>query len=174
MNGLSSTSSSAKWLSSSSSSMNVRYCPINTVPSIAQRYLGSPTHPIRPKIVHMWKTRDKNTLWWRVSVAPLKNAKRVVRSWCARRARLAFQEALRNQGYDDLGIPLKDSPTPRKHNLTGSLELTLRPGCINRDFKVVQRDAHYLLRNVLQQRSADFENRAKEVARHPRLWKDKA
>ncbi|KAJ5560377.1 hypothetical protein N7513_002776 [Penicillium frequentans] len=154
-----------KWLTTSSLGMNLRYCPQNIIPSIAQRYLGSPTHPIRPKIAHMWANRDPNTLWWRVSVAPIGHMKRVVRSWCARRTRIAFQQALRNQGYDELGVPLQDFPTPRKHNLTGSLELVLRPACVDLDFKIVQRDADNLLQKMLKQRSALFERTAKKPAR---------
>lgn len=154
-----------KWLTTSSVGMNLRYCPQNIIPSIAQRYLGSPTHPIRPKIAHMWANRDPNTLWWRVSVAPIGHMKRVVRSWCARRTRIAFQEALRNQGYDELGVPLQDFATPRKHNLTGSLELVLRPACIDLDFKIVQRDADNLLQKMLKQRAMHFERTAKKTAR---------
>ncbi|KAJ6095306.1 hypothetical protein N7486_006052 [Penicillium sp. IBT 16267x] len=154
-----------KWLNTSSAGMTLRYCPQNIIPPIAQRYLGSPTHPIRPKIAHMWETRDPNTLWWRVSVAPIGHLKRVVRSWCARRTRIAFQQALRNQGYDELGVPLQDFPTPQKHNLTGSLELVLRPACVNLDFKVVQSDADNLLRKMLKQRSMHFERTAQKTAK---------
>ncbi|KAJ5919242.1 hypothetical protein N7466_010185 [Penicillium verhagenii] len=154
-----------KWLSSSSTGMNIRYSPKHIIPPIAQRYLGSPTHPIRPKIDHMWATRDTNTLWWRVSVAPIGHLRRVVRSWCARRTRIAFEQALSNQGYNNLGIPLQDSSTPQKHNLTGSLELVLRPSCVNLDFKVVQKDADSLLRNILKQRSMHFEHTAQKIAK---------
>ncbi|KAJ5719995.1 hypothetical protein N7493_006873 [Penicillium malachiteum] len=157
-----------KWLASStfSSSLLLRYCPQNVIPPVAQRYLGSPFHPIRPKIAHMHATRDPNTLWWRASVAPIGDLKRVVRSWCARKARLALQQALRNHGFDDLGRPLSDFPVPQKYNLTGSLEVIVRPNGVGQSFETFRDDADHLLGHILRLRSAHLERASKNPAKN--------
>ena len=151
-----------KWLNSTSpSGLLLRYCPQNTIPPIAQRYLASPVHPIRPKISHIYANRDQNTLWWRVSVSPLGDFKRVVRSWSARRGRIAVRQALKNQGYDELGKPLPDSPIPRDHPFTGSLELSMRPSSLNKPLEVIQTETDRLLAHILKLRGAHFEHAAK-------------
>lgn len=151
-----------KWLNSTSpSGLLLRYCPENTIPPIAQRYLASPVHPIRPKISHICANRDPNTLWWRVSVSPLGDFKRVVRSWSARRGRMAFRQALKNQGYDELGKPLPDSPISREYPFTGSMELSMRPSSLNKPLEVIQKETDRLLAHILKMRGAHFEHAAK-------------
>lgn len=136
----------------SSSNLLFRYSPEPVIPPVAQRYLGSPVHPIHPKIAYMYEHRDPTTLWWRVSVSHLNQFKRTIRSWCARRARIAFQEALRRQGYDKLGRPLSPPISMEKQPFLGSLEVTIRPSCVHQSFEAVQKDADFLLQGILKQR----------------------
>lgn len=136
----------------SSSNLLFRYASEPVIPPVAQRYLGSPVHPIRPKIAYLYEHRDPNTLWWRVSVSHLNQFKRTIRSWCARRARIAFQEALKRQGFDKLGRPLSLSSSIGKQALLGSLDITIRPACVNQSFEAVQKDADFLLQGILKQR----------------------
>ncbi|KAJ5092558.1 hypothetical protein NUU61_007428 [Penicillium alfredii] len=139
-------------LVASSKNLLLRYWNRPIMPPVASRYLGSPLHPIRPKISHIYASRDRDTLWWRVSIAPLQSLKRVVRSWCGRRVRLAFRQALHQQGFDELGraIPSEFSP---KEDLTGSLEITIRTPCVQASFETVQKDANHLLENILAQQA---------------------
>ncbi|KAJ5166171.1 uncharacterized protein N7482_004952 [Penicillium canariense] len=151
-------------LVSSSSNLLFRYTAEPVIPPVAQRYLGSPVHPIRPKIAHMYENRDPDTLWWRVSVSHLNQFKRTIRSWSARRARIAFQGALKQQGFDKLGHPLSLPPSTKKQALLGSLDITIRPACVYQSFEVVQKDADCLLRNILKQRERHLE-RAKNKSK---------
>lgn len=141
-------------LTASSSTLSLLYSSKHVIPPVAARYMGSPTHPIAPKITHSWMTRDRNSLWWRVSVSHITQLKRVIRSWCARRARLAFEQALKDKGFDHLGTPLPSSALlPPQDALTGSLDLIVRPSLAKQSFKTVQQDAHSVLESILKQRA---------------------
>ncbi|CAG8018735.1 unnamed protein product [Penicillium salamii] len=130
----------------------VRYWTKNNIPPVAARYLGAPIHPIRPKIVHMLAHRDKNTLWWRVSVNKLLPYKRVVRSWCARRVRIAFEEALRQQGLDRLGKRIPESSAQK--NLTGSMEIYIQVPCVVQSFEDIRKDANKVMAELMAHQSA--------------------
>jgi hypothetical protein len=126
----------------------VRYWARHNVPPIASRYIGTPFHPIRPKILHMCAHRSKDTLWWRVSVGQINANKRVVRSWCARRVRTAFEQAFKQQGLDTLGQPLSSSSL-RKSNLTGSMEVYIQSPCISLSFEEIQKDANQIMAELM-------------------------
>lgn len=148
-----------------STNLLLRYHAKPIIPPVARRYLGSPVHPLRPKIAHMYEHRDPNTLWWRVSVSQLTPFKRVVRSWCARRARAAFKQALKQQGLDRSGRPLSSNPS--KQALTGSLDVIVRPASISQSFETVQRDAHDLLEGMLKQLAMQQNVVAEKSAKTP-------
>jgi hypothetical protein len=136
----------------STNSMVLRYWSKCNTPPVAARYLNSPTHPIRPKIVDLCAHRERKTLWWRVSVSQIQQSKRVVRSWCGRRVRIAFEQALKQQGLDKLGKPLvSESPTGKK--LTGTIEIYIQPPCVTQDFEGIQKDAQHLLSLLLNHES---------------------
>lgn len=146
-------------LAASSTTLLLRYSQKALIPRVAGRYLRSPVHPLRPKIAHMYENRDPNTLWLAVTVSQIGDFKRVVRSWCARRTRLAFQNALKQQGFDRLGAPLDQNA--QEQRLTGSLEIIVRPLCVKKDFATVQQDAHQLLESLLSQRKMHLERAAR-------------
>lgn len=133
----------------STGSLVVRYWPKCNTPPVAARYLNASSHPIRPKIIHLCGHRDKDTLWWRVSVTQLQQSKRVVRSWAARRVRIAFEQALRQQGLDKLGKSLNSDSSLQKNNLKGTMEVYIQKECIAQDFEAVQKDATNLLSSLL-------------------------
>lgn len=64
--------------------------------------------------------RDKNTLWWNVYTPNNIAQKRVVRSWCNRRLRNAFKEALAARGFDKEGRSIE---WPGIQNLRGSVDM---------------------------------------------------
>lgn len=140
-----------------SKNMLLRYSPKNHIPPVAARYLAAPLHPIYPKISHMWAQRDRSILWWRVNTQQLRPFKRVVRSWCARRARIAFQEALHTRGLDKLGRPISSEASNQTQGLKGSLEVILRPETRDLSFESLQQDALGHLDSVLQ-KNADTRN----------------
>lgn len=154
-------------LAASSSNLLLRYNNKPIISPIASRYLLSPVHPIHPKIAHLYEHRDRDTLWWRVSVSQLTHLKRVVRSWCARRARIAFEQALKQQGFDRLGIPIAGHECAQKERLTGSLDIIIRPPCIKQSFETVQQDTHRLLEKILSQRAMHFDRAAKKSEDSP-------
>lgn len=138
-----------------SRNMLLLYNPENQISPIAARYLAIPFHPIQPKIAHMWANRDRNALWWRVNTSQLQPFKRVVRSWCARRARIAFQEALQKRGLDALGRPLPSKASKQAQALTGSLEICLHQDTRDCSFSSLQNDVLRSLDKVLKNQASN-------------------
>ncbi|KAJ5825277.1 hypothetical protein N7474_002415 [Penicillium riverlandense] len=134
-----------------SKNLVMRYNAQHIIPAIAKRYLSSPFHPIRPKIAHMYAHRDRNTLWWQVSIVQLLEYKGVVRSWSRRRARTAFRNALRKQGFDPDGKRTAEGLLRYERDLTGSLDIHPRPQSVLSSFEDVQRDADSLVERILRQ-----------------------
>jgi hypothetical protein len=113
---------------------------------IAARYTTAEMHPLRPKILHMYANRDPNTLWWRV-IANNWPLKRVVRSWSARRARAAFQEALRLRGFQPDGRPLtvgenegKSGIPTQRVGLKGTADIHINMRSIKEKDSAVQKE----------------------------------
>jgi hypothetical protein len=131
--------------------LTMRYYAHHVIPTIAKRYLSSPFHPIRPKIAHMYAHRDRNTLWWQVSIQQLLEYKGVVRSWSRRRTRTAFRNALRKQGFDPMGKRTAEGMLRYECDLTGSIDIHPRPQSITSNFEDIQRDADSLLARILKQ-----------------------
>ncbi|KAJ5787805.1 hypothetical protein N7457_002795 [Penicillium paradoxum] len=127
----------------------VRYWPKCNTPPVAARYLNASSHPIRPKIIHLCGHRDKETLWWRVSVTQLQQSKRVIRSWAARRVRIAFEQALKQQGLDKLGKALVSDPPLQQNDLKGTMEVYIQKPCIAQDFEAIQKDASHSISSLL-------------------------
>lgn len=134
----------------------MRYNPETVIPPVANRYILSETHPIRPKIQHLYANRDPNTLWWRVNPQPLQSFKRVVRSWGTRRARLAFRQALAAQGFDAEGRRLVSETSgpvamrPPNYGLKGSLEIAVLPQSLKVGYDAVRKEMDYLVRTLLR------------------------
>lgn len=136
------------------SNFGYRYWAKHKTPPIAGRYANFAIHPIRPKILHMIAHRDPDALWWNVSTNNLQSYKRVVRSWCARRVRFAFKEALKEQGLDILGKRISESsscPT----NLTGNMEVFLEEACITQSFADIQNDANDIISQLVAHKSTE-------------------
>jgi len=156
---------------------SIRYDPRALVPPVAKRYLGAPFHPIRPKVAHMYDTRDQNTLWWRVAIYPLQQYRRVVRSWSARRTRLAFEQALEARGFDREGRRVMDNArdTGKKKtsgNLTGSFEILVREATIKEQYPTIQKEMSLALDALLrakrqQNRASGDPNKRKKRERVP-------
>ncbi|KAF9884772.1 hypothetical protein FE257_001262 [Aspergillus nanangensis] len=165
----------------STKQFTLRYVPKHVIPPVAARYLGSPVHPIRPKIFHMYATRDRNTLWWRVSVKPIQGFRRVVRSWCARRARLAFRQALKDRGFDAEGRRMRSESsgeggsTPERNDdyIHGSLEIVVQPQSVQEDMTVVQTDMHHLVDVLIEKTKAPLKNDDNQKNNNPRKKKTK-
>lgn len=141
----------------------LRYSSKISIPPVANRYLGAPNHPLRPKIAHMYAHRDRNTLWWRVGKGPLQSYNGVVRSWCARRTRLAFEQALAARGFDQEGRKIMNhagndgmttttaAETGLDRGLVGSVEIAILPACIRSRFSTMQEEMGSILDTLLQQ-----------------------
>ena len=141
----------------STKSLVLRYTPKDAIPTVGLRYLNIPLHPLRPKIAHMYEHRDRNTLWWRVSVHPLMQFRRVVRSWSARRARFAFKQALKERGFDGEGRKILDNgqgtdttTVGTSESLTGSCEIIVREQCIKEEYPQIQEEMSSLVDTLLQ------------------------
>ncbi|PLB49223.1 hypothetical protein P170DRAFT_436839 [Aspergillus steynii IBT 23096] len=136
----------------------IKYNPRTQIPPVAARYLGSPANPIHPKIAHMYATRDRTELWWRVSAQHLMAYKRVVRNLCLRHIRFAFRQALKDRGFDANGkriAPATPSPEGQKlpgdAPLTGTVEIVINPRMPREDFSNLQSDMNQTVDNLLRQ-----------------------
>lgn len=171
-----------KYLTAQGKFCILRYSAKPLIPPVAKRYLDTPTHPLRPKIQHMYDNRDPGTLWWRVSLHQLGQHKRVVRSWGARRARVAFRETLKQHGFDEAGKRLEpgttrygcmDSPSG---GLKGSLEVVVRLESLDEPFAEVQSDMHSIFDQLVDKARVLGPQRIitpATLARKPGLWKPK-
>ena len=148
----------------------LKYSPKLANPPVAHRYLEAPNHPLRPKIAHMYAHRDTDTLWWRIGKQKLQPFRGVVRSWCARRARIAFRQALAARGFDREGRKIQSHARGEdttaataglvlERGLVGSVEIVLLPPCMKEKFPTVQEQMASMLDTLIQ-----------EIARSPKRF----
>ncbi|KAL2842203.1 hypothetical protein BJY01DRAFT_216695 [Aspergillus pseudoustus] len=142
------------------------------IPSVAARYLSASNHPIRPKIQWLTESRERNTLWWKVSAVELVNYTRVVRSWHARRAHAAFVDELKARGFDAKGRKLasdtQGSALTEKigDHLKGTAVIHVRPGSIWGDYSSMRQEMKSVMDSLLkQQRSIQHHPHAKTDSR---------
>ncbi|KAL4805844.1 hypothetical protein BDV18DRAFT_139983 [Aspergillus unguis] len=138
-----------------------RFSQKQVVSPIATRYFGAQSNPITPKISHLCRTRDRNTLWWRVSLREMLQHKRVVRSWCARRVRYAFGQELEARGFDKHGrrLKLEDAPKPATNlgfsgNITGSLNLEIGSDCISGTMAALRKEVKVLMDFLIREQQS--------------------
>lgn len=133
---------------------HARFNPLNTMPSIASRYAKMALHPLRPKIMHMYTTREKGILWWSVLHGELTPEKRIVRSVLARKMRRSFEEALKRKGFDKDGRSLefdgkkvddKEKAPAGAKGLVGTLEIVLQKPILEVDQHEVERQSGLLI-----------------------------
>lgn len=132
-----------------------RFTPKSTVSYIAHRYISAFASPVRPKIQHLCDSRDRNTLWWRVSVGDINGQKRVVRSWCARRLRSAFIQELAARGFDKDGRRLNsDVDCGFPGNMTGTLYLEVSPACMRGAWPALREEVKVTMAALIQEQQA--------------------
>jgi hypothetical protein len=143
----------------------LRYYPKGIMTPVAARYAGVETHPLRPKILHMYANRDPNTLWWKVSVNHLP-LKKVVRSWAARRVRSAFREALKERGFDHEGrcIVQEGSSSSQTAGLKGTADIIVNQCSIREESAAVQEEMASLVDTLV--RVAQGQSCEKDFVRH--------
>ncbi|KAI9370670.1 hypothetical protein BJX61DRAFT_514747 [Aspergillus egyptiacus] len=143
-------------------------------PPYAQRYLSNWAHAIRPKIKHLCDTRDRNTLWWMVSVHPVLDHKSTVQNWCARRTRMAFRQELKERGYDAEGRRLENraqaSATPSEHhgNLLGNVKIQTKRQCLDADYAVIRAEMKTLV-DALIFHQKEFSRQQEEATKRSQL-----
>ncbi|PGH11397.1 hypothetical protein AJ79_04898 [Helicocarpus griseus UAMH5409] len=113
----------------------VHYTPLQVPTAWARKCFDNSTSRLtilRPKLEHMWANREMGTLWWSIPKhSDITVERKVIRSWCARRARNALRQALRERGYDGVGRRIGGGDGDGKdarglEGLRGSLELWVR------------------------------------------------
>ncbi|KAL3449301.1 hypothetical protein BJX65DRAFT_273238 [Aspergillus insuetus] len=128
----------------------------NTPSKIALRYMSREHCPIRPKVQWLSETRDKDTLWWRVSTTEIVDLGRVVRSWHSRRARKAFQEELKARGFDSKGRQLPSgaqglATAEQFHgNMKGTVSLQLRRLCLQGNLTTMRQEVKTLVAKLVK------------------------
>lgn len=108
----------------------------------ARIILDDATHILQQATRERVVQRDKNTLWWSITANNLAE-KKVVRSWCCRRARGALVEALEGKGYDREG---RVQPSVGDGaSLSGSLQLVATDQLITVKFSELQKEAGFVV-----------------------------
>ncbi|KAH8431583.1 uncharacterized protein LDX57_009242 [Aspergillus melleus] len=138
----------------------LRYSPNHITPPVAGRYLSSQFNCLQPKIAHMYKNRDRSVLWWMVSAHNLVSHKRVVRTWLARRMRAAFQQALKEHGFNSQGKRLAPPPLRRQGgrdfgDLTGTVEISINPRSLREDLSQLDKSMAVTLGTILRHRQEE-------------------
>ncbi|KAL5341466.1 hypothetical protein BJX70DRAFT_358859 [Aspergillus crustosus] len=135
----------------------LQFSPDHITPPYAFRYLLQQTVPVRPKIEYMCENRDRNALWWRVSMKEIVPFKRVVRSWLARRVRRAFEEELKERDYDAQGSRLNSdshnstAAASTAGHLRGSVTLTIHPDCLKAKYPTIRESVKPLIDLLVQE-----------------------
>ena len=124
--------------------------PKNVLPPVAARYIGIINyHPIVPKLQHVYRNREKGTLWWSVSPAKMTGHKKVIRSWCSRRIRHAFCDALRERGFDRDGrvVVLDESGVVvgKEKGLQGTLDIRMNADLLEATYADIAEQAGFLV-----------------------------
>ncbi|RMJ22382.1 hypothetical protein PHISP_06746 [Aspergillus sp. HF37] len=128
----------------------LRYVPMFSVPPTGKRYMGVPLHPLWHKITHNYETCDNSLLLWYVNGLKAGSFKHAPRSWCTRRTRAAFQNALKERGFDRMGRRIPNTQeTRQKGDLRGTVTITMNEQCMGQDFGTVQKDVSGLLDSLL-------------------------
>lgn len=110
-------------------------------PAFASRLiLDNPSHVLHLATRRRLALRDMETLWWNVTSNTL-SEKKVVRSWCSRRLRVAFAEALEVKGFDREGRAWARQNGSTVACLRGSLELLGTEDIVTAKFTEVQEQA---------------------------------
>ncbi|CRG86179.1 hypothetical protein PISL3812_03182 [Talaromyces islandicus] len=120
----------------------------------AAQHTGSQPHPLKPKIQHLYRDRDRNTLWWR-AVSHHLPLKKVVRTTVAKRVRKIFTEVLFQQGYDPVGRPLALENLPeqipvRHQPIRGSIEILVSKSAVTQEPQAMRLELTRLLSRTLR------------------------
>lgn len=138
-------------------------------------YIASdPQHPLCILQRRELKARKREGLWWHVTTGVELSRSSVVRSWCRRRLRNAFAEALKKNGFDEYGRLVNPQLFVRDRSqvahaiqsntnlsLTGSLRLHILPPLIASKYPLVCKEADGIIDILLD----GFENKLRSV--HP-------
>ncbi|KAG5293183.1 hypothetical protein I7I50_03505 [Histoplasma capsulatum G186AR] len=141
----------------------VRYTPENT-PTLRAKRFSNDSHinlyALRPKIEYMWAMREKGCLWWSASThGDITSERSVIRSWCARRVRTAFRDALKERGYDKTGRRIQaikqheqqiqdGRPLSQLEALKGTLEINFRLAVKAAEYTDIVREAGILIDGI--------------------------
>jgi len=112
-------------------------------------HMHMPMHPLYQLFQRRWETRTES-LWWSAIAHKTLENKRVVRSWAARRLRLAFVGALKKNGFDVTGRPIESSKT-NIPSLFGTLQLTPNAGIMKASREQLEGEAHILIQYIIKQ-----------------------
>lgn len=118
----------------------------------SQTILDNPGHVLHEATLAKLAKRDPESLWWNASSNKI-NAKKVVRTWCSRRLRIAFTKALEAKGYDREGRPQglsSEALRTGKIGLRGSLQLLGSEKLTTAKFSEVEEQTEAVLNSIIE------------------------
>lgn len=120
---------------------------------VSSRITTDRNHPLHIQAVRNHREKEREGLWWVISVTTISAKKSTVRNWLKRRLREAFREELKSRGYKRNGFAItKGNDAAKEANqekaiaqgppvLTGSLRLNVNPTLLTAKFVDVKREA---------------------------------
>jgi hypothetical protein len=137
-------------------------------PYTASAFLDKPSHALHALAKRRWDTRPE-TFWFSVIAKKHtgENNRRCVRSWLARRLRIAFAGSLHKKGYAPDGTRLDGNQGHRA--LFGTVQMVAEQPMIQMSQKIVEKQTDQAVLQIikLQDAEQDQGNKGKESARRP-------
>jgi len=103
-------------------------------------------HPLKDIAHKRWATRT-DTFWWSSVANKITENKRVVRSWAARRMKIAFIEALTKEGFSADGSPIKGSG--QQSPLYGTMQLIASTSILKANHEQLRTEADMILQHII-------------------------
>ena len=138
---------------------------------LSQRHAQSRLHPLHPKIVHKYQIRN-DPLWW-TFIASLKNLgnKASLRNWVVRKARVSFEQALLESGYDKTGRWINGNKEGK--DLKGMTDLVLAPEAVTMSVEELKEQSLLVIKMLKTQESKRLAKIEREKIEREKLEKGK-
>lgn len=122
--------------------------------------LQTPMNPLWPRAEKRWETRT-DPLWW--SAIAHKNIEnhKTVRSWAARRLRIAFVESLKKRGWAADGTPM--NTFRQQKSLYGTLQMSPEDGSIKVGFEQILKETDFIVAEIIRKQGREPYCESKEA-----------
>ena len=143
---------------------------------LVQAYLSDPYHVLHQKYKKRYEERRRDTLWWTAWTGTSISTKNIVRSYCNKKLRSIFKQALRERGLNDDGRRMATEKWPNGgFGLMGSLRLNGSKATVNANEEDLRKEClalidklFFKMHNVTKERNQKL-RAGRKYTRSPRL-----